>query len=333
MFDLSPAVIQFAVILLAAISVGMIAFVVAYPFLSGEKKTEKRTAEIAAQTSKSRAARSSESQELAHRKKAVADTMLEIENRQKGKGRVTLRTRLERAGLSMTPNAFYIGSLILGVGVGITTFVMGAPAAAAAGAAFVGTLGLPRFLLNKITQRRQNKFVNEFANSIDVIVRGVKSGLPLNECLGIIARESPEPVRSEFAELVEQQRIGIPLGDCFERMMTRMPLPEVNFFAIVIAIQSKAGGNLAEALGNLSDVLRARKMMAAKVKALSAEAKASAGILGALPFAVMAMVHFTSPNYISLLFIDRTGNFLLLIAGVWMTFGVLTMKKMINFKY
>lgn len=327
-------VIQIAVVVLAAISVGLIAYVIAYPFLSGEKKAEKRTADITASSGRSRVAgRNNDAQDLQHRKKQVADTMQEIDRRQKSKGKVTLRTRLERAGVNLTPQAYYIGSVILGLSLGVGTFLMGSPAAAAAGAGFVGTLGLPRFLLNKLTSRRQNKFVNEFANSIDVIVRGVKSGLPLNECLGIIARESPEPVRSEFAELVEQQRIGIPLGDCFERMMKRMPLPEVNFFAIVIAIQSQAGGNLAEALGNLSDVLRSRKTLAAKVKAMSAEAKASAGILGSLPFAVMAMVHVTSPNYISLLFTDRTGNFLLLIAAVWMTFGVLTMKKMINFKY
>lgn len=329
----SAQVIQLAVVVLAAISVGLIAYIVAYPYLSGEKKADKRRDEIATQSSRARAGRTAEGQDLAHRKKQVQDTMKEIELKQKGKGKVTIRLRLERAGMDVTPHVFYMFSLVFGAGLGATCFFMGAPLAAAAGAAFVGTLGIPRFVVKKMTQRRQNKFIAEFANSIDVVVRGVKSGLPLNECLGIIARESPEPVRGEFAELVEQQRIGIPLSECFERMMNRLPLPEVNFFAIVIAIQSQAGGNLAEALGNLSDVLRARKSMAAKVKALSAEAKASAGILGSLPFAVMSMVHFTSPNYISLLFTDRTGNFLLLIAAVWMTFGILTMKKMINFKY
>lgn len=329
----SHEVYQLAIIVLAAISVGLIAYVVAYPYLSGEKKADKRRDEIAAQSGRSRSSRTAGDQDLAHRKKQVQETMQEIDRKQKSKGKVTIRLRLERAGMDVTPSVFYMVSIVFGLSLGLVCFLMGAPLAAAAGAAFVGVLGVPRFVVSKMTKRRQAKFVNEFANSIDVVVRGVKSGLPLNECLGIIARESPEPVRSEFAELVEQQRIGIPLGECFERMMRRLPLPEVNFFAIVIAIQSQAGGNLAEALGNLSDVLRARKAMAAKVKALSAEAKASAGILGALPFAVMAMVHFTSPNYISLLFTDATGNFLLLIAGTWMTFGILTMRKMINFKY
>ncbi|MGI9408088.1 MAG: type II secretion system F family protein, partial [Hyphomicrobiaceae bacterium] len=273
----SPEIIQLAIIVLAALSVGLISYVVAYPYLSGEKKADKRRDDIAAQSGRARASRTAENDDLAHRKKQVQETMQEIERKQKSKGKVTIRLRLARAGMDITPHVFYMASVIFGGALGAACFVMGAPLAAAAGAAFVGVLGIPRFVVSKMTQRRQNKFVNEFANSIDVVVRGVKSGLPLNECLAIIARESPEPIRSEFAELVEQQRIGIPLAECFDRMMTRVPLPEVNFFAIVIAIQSQAGGNLAEALGNLLEVLRARKQMAAKIKALSAEAKASAG--------------------------------------------------------
>ncbi len=144
-------------------------------------------------------------------------------------------------------------------------------------ALFVGGLGLPRFVLAKIIQRRQKKFLAELANSIDIIVRGIKSGLPLNECLAVIAKESPEPVAGEFAEVIEQQRVGVTLGDALERMTHRMPLAEMKFFAIVIAIQQQSGGNLAEALSNLSGVLRDRFKMQMKVKALVGEAKASAG--------------------------------------------------------
>lgn len=198
---------------------------------------------------------------------------------------------------------------------------------------FVGAFGLPPWFVTRMIKRRQNKFLDEFANSIDVIVRGVKSGLPLNECLSIISRESPSPVREEFKELVEQQRVGVPLSECFERMMARMPLPEVNFFAIVISIQQQAGGNLSEAMGNLAGVLRDRKRMQAKVKALSAEAKASAGVLASLPFVVMMLVYLSTPAYIAMLFTTKMGQFLLACAGVWMTMGVLVMRKMINFKY
>jgi tight adherence protein B len=200
-------------------------------------------------------------------------------------------------------------------------------------AIFAGGLGLPRWVLSFLTKKRQAKFTNEFANAIDVVVRGVKSGLPLNECLGIIARESPSPIREEFQEIVEQSRVGVPLAECFERTMQRMPLAEVKFFAIVIGIQQQAGGNLSEALGNLSGVLRDRKRLAMKVGALSAEAKASAMVLGALPFLVMSMVYLTTPTYMMLLFTSRVGQFMLVAAAFWMTMGILVMRKMINFKY
>ena len=164
-------------------------------------------------------------------------------------------------------------------------------------------------------------------------MRGVKSGLPLGDCLQIIAAESPEPVRGEFVDLVEQQKVGVPLSRAFERMYERMPLQEVNFFAIVIAIQSQTGGNLAEALSNLSTVLRDRYRLQAKVRSFSAEAKASAMIIGALPPLVMGVVYLTSPDYISLLWTEKLGNMMLIGSGIWMIIGILVMRKMINFDY
>jgi tight adherence protein B len=186
---------------------------------------------------------------------------------------------------------------------------------------------------SNLTKRRQFKFVDNFANAIDVIVRGVKSGLPLNECLGIIARESPQPIAGEFKELVEQQRIGIPISECFERMMVRMPLAEVRFFAIVIGIAQQAGGNLSEALGNLSKVLRERKKMKAKIQAMSMEAKASAGIIGILPPGVMFMVYLTTPKYIEILWTTNPGYIMLAGCVFWMSCGIFIMKKMINFDF
>ena len=270
------------------------------------------------------------------RRRQVAETLKELEDRQKTREKVSMRLRLQRAGLEISPRAFWIASLVLrrrSLAASIWLSAPNLPIIVPLLGLFVGTLGLPRWILARITKRRQTKFTDEFANAIDVIVRGVKSGLPLPECLAIIARESPEPVAGEFTELVEQQRVGVPLGEAFERMMTRMPMAEVRFFAIVIAIQQQAGGNLSEALGNLSGVLRDRKRLAAKVRALSAEAKASAAVLGALPFVVMILVYITTPAYITLLWTTNFGQFLLACAGCWMTIGVLVMKKMINFKY
>ena len=326
---------QLPFMLLAAVAVGAVVYALMFPYISGDRQADKRLQGVVDGTGRRMASRKGPVDQSNARRKAVAETLKELEDKQKAKEKVSLRLRLERSGLDVTPQAFWIASAVAGVVFGLIVFISNTNLnlLVPVGAGFVGAFGIPRWVVSFMTKRRQKKFINEFANAIDVIVRGVKTGLPLNECLGIIARESPSPIREEFQELVEQTRVGIPLQDCFERMMQRTPLPEVKFFAIVIGIQAQAGGNLSEALGNLSGVLRTRKQMQAKVQALSAEAKASAGVLGSLPFAVMGMVYFTTPDYIMILFNTKKGNFMLLIAAFWMSMGVLVMRKMINFKY
>ena len=328
---------ELLVMLLAGLAVASVVYTLIAPYLSGEKQAEKRMQSVA-ESSRTRGVRKAGGavpDQAAARRKAVAETLKELEDKQKAKEKVPLRLRLQRAGLDVSVRDYWIGSAATGAALGLILFVgmPTVPPIGIAAVAFIGAFGIPRWFVGYLTKKRNNKFLVEFANSIDVIVRGVKSGLPLNECLGIIARESPSPVREEFQELIEQQRVGIPLGECFERMMSRMPLPEVKFFAIVIGIQQQAGGNLSEALGNLSGVLRDRKQLAAKVQAMSAEAKASAMVLGALPFIVMMLVYFSTPDYIMLLFTTKSGIFFLFCAAIWMTLGLLVMKKMINFKY
>ena len=148
-------------------------------------------------------------------------------------------------------------------------------------------------------------------DAVDVIVRGIKAGLPLFESIKVVAADAPEPLKSEFLAIIETQAIGMPLGDACARLYERMPVPEANFFGIVIAIQQKSGGNLSEALGNLSKVLRDRKKMAEKIQAMSMEAKASAGIIGSLPPIVMLLVYLSTPEYISLLWTHPTGQLML----------------------
>ncbi len=329
--DISP----FLVAGLAALAVAGIVFAIVFPYISGDRTKDKRVQTI----SESRGRRlgspsSGAGDQASSRKKSVADSLKEIESRQKAKEKLTIRLRLERSGLDMTPRDFYIASAIGGIILfAAVKFGTSAPLMAAGVAGFVGSFGLPRWILNKLVKRRQNKFLDEMANAIDVVVRGVKTGLPLNECLGIIARESPEPIASEFREVVEEQRLGVPLGDALERMSQRLPLPEVRFLAIVISIQQQAGGNLSEALGNLSGVLRDRIRLQQKVKALSAEAKASAMVLASLPPAVMIMVYLSSPDYLIPLFSTTPGKFMLCFGAFWMICGVLIMRKMINFKF
>ena len=256
-------------------------------------------------------------------------TLSEKESRRR---RVSVKGRIEQAGLKITPTAFWIASGALGAVFAVVGLLVQGPLGAGM-AGFVGFLGIPRWVLGMVVAGRQKKFQSQLADAIDVIVRGVKSGLPLNQCLRIIAAESPDPLRTEFQSLCDSQAMGVPLDQGMQRMFERMPLPEVNFFAIVLVIQQKTGGNLSESLGNLSSVLRARKLMKEKVKALSSEAKASAMIIGALPLIVMALVYFTRPAYLQVLFIEPMGHMILMGSAVMMGLGIFIMHKMVNFKF
>ncbi len=325
-----------AVALLAAFALAGIVFALVYPFISGDRQAAKRVASVSETRTKKTGSGRTVADIAAQRKKQVTESLKDMESRAKSSQKVTLRTKLERAGLDTEPRTFWIASIASGIVIGVLTFVsINGPSAlvASLAMAIVGGLGLPNWVLKRLIKGRQKKFQRELANAIDVVVRGVKSGLPLNECLQIIARESPEPIASEFRYVVEQMRVGIPLGEALDRLIGRMPLSEVKFLAIVIGIQQQAGGNLSEALGNLSGVLRDRFRMEMKVKALAAEAKASAMVLGTLPPGVMLMTYISTPDYIMPLFSTTAGNLILAGGLSWMLCGILMMRKMINFKF
>jgi tight adherence protein B len=318
-----------AVFFLASLAIGGIAYVFIYPILSGERKTEQRMASVAKPEAVTRTSRGPQKS----RRDSVEATLKEFEERHKSNKRVPLAVRIAQAGLSWSKQKFFV----ISAGIGVGFFMLGLFTAGgllpAIGLAFAGAFGLPFWILKFLKKRRENKFLNAFPDAVDIIVRGIKAGLPLLDCLKMITVEAPEPLRTEFRAIVETQAIGIPLGEACGKLYERMPVPEANFFGIVISIQQKAGGNLSEALGNLSRVLRDRKKMKAKIQAMSQEAKASASIIGALPIAVMTMVYITSPVYISLLFTEPLGNLMLACSAAWMAMGVLVMKKMINFDF
>jgi tight adherence protein B len=313
---------------------GALAFVLLAP--TNKDKAKKRVASIEGTGKGARkgAVAGSDGNSKERRRK-LTDALAKIEDKNKElkkKKRVTLTQRIEQAGLRFTPRQFYIGSVVCAALLGCLGLVSGQKLWITGLLFLIGGLGLPNWFINLAKSRRQKKFVDEFSNAIDVIVRGVKSGLPVNECLKIIARESPKPVSEEFHQLTEGIKIGLSLEQALIRMQERMPLQEVNFFGIVLMIQQKTGGNLAEALGNLASVLRGRKLMEGKIKALSAEAKASAMIIGSLPFLVMGAVKVASPDYLDPLFTTKPGNFILLGAGLWMSMGVFVMRSMIKIK-
>src|SRR5947207_1774724 len=319
-----------AMFVLVALAAGGLIWVFVYPILSGERKAEKRQesfvrSDVAARVTTGRA--------VPKVRRDIEETLKELEVRQQKQKNLPLAMRIAQAGLSWSKRQYIIISVAIGVALFVAVFLVGGGLLAAAGSGFAGGFGAPRWLLAFLKKRRETKFLHNFPDAVDVIVRGVKAGLPLGDCLRIIANESPEPVKSEFQTIVESQTIGISMGDACAKLFERMPLPEANFFGIVISIQQRAGGNLSEALGNLSRVLRDRKKMKAKIQAMSMEAKASAVIIAALPFAVMILVYISSPNYIELLWTHPTGRMMMACCAAWMSVGVFVMKKMINFDF
>ena len=269
------------------------------------------------------------------RRKTIEESLqkLESDTRDRAKERKSLASRLVQANWSITPQSFLLVSAAIGVVVGLLVFLFIGQPIIAAGAVLAFGYVIPQYVVLKFAiARRQVLYLRYFADAMDIIVRGVRSGLPLNDCLKIIAHESNEPVASEFKLVVQGEQVGVPIDVCLERMYDRVPLPEVNFFSTVLAIQKQSGGNLGEALANLSNVLRGRKLLREKIKALSAEAKTSAVIIGALPIFVMILVSILQPNYLSELFTTQTGNIALGVGAIMMVFGTLVMRKMINFK-
>ena len=269
------------------------------------------------------------------RRKQIEDSLGKIEERQKTKKKKakSLPSRLIQANWKTKPQTFMIISVILAVISGGIPFTLGLSPLFCLGLAVVVGFGLPRFILGAAINRRQKKFTSHFADAMDIIVRGVRTGLPLGDCLKIIAHESPEPLGGEFRKVVEGESVGIPLEICLEQLYERIPISEVNFFSTVLNIQKQTGGNLGESLANLSSVLRGRKLLAEKIKSLSAEAKMSAMIIGALPIVVMVIVTLVAPDYMTELYTTPTGHRNLMIGAAMMVMGTLMMRKMINFKF
>jgi tight adherence protein B len=305
-----------------------LAWVFLYPLMSGEREAEKRRDSVARTEP---VARAPSTRGLKTRREQVEGTLKEIEQRNKKSSKPPLNIRIAQAGLNWSKQRFMVTAGMLGVVVFALIAATDLGLVPALGFAFAASFGLPFWLLSFLKRRREMKFINAFPDAVDVIVRGIKSGLPLLDCLKIIATDASEPVKSEFRGIIETQAVGMPLGEACAKLYERIPLPEANFFGIVVHLQQRSGGSLSEALGNLSRVLRDRRKMKAKVQALSMEAKASAAIIGALPPAVMGLVYLTSPDYIALLWTDPLGRLMLAGCAVWMSLGILVMRKMINF--
>ncbi len=320
-----------AVFFLVAVAVGGIAWVFIYPILSGDKQAEERRDRLATPDHSPRVAIGRTAQK--GRREQVEETLKELEVRQRKAKSVPISVQIEQAGLTWTKRQFWLISAGLGIVTLAVSFGVGGNIYIALAMGFAATFGAPRWVVAFLKTRREKQFLERFPDGVDVIVRGVKAGLTLADCMRIVSAEGLEPVKTEFARILETQSIGVPLGEACTKLHDRVAVPEANFFGIVVSIQQKSGGNLSETLGNLSRVLRDRKRMKAKIQAMSMEAKASASIIASLPFAVMTLVYITSPGYIQLLWTTSLGRMMMAACAAWMLIGVFVMRKMINFDF
>ena len=325
-------------LLIAFAAVASVGLVIAllYPYLTGQADMAKRIDSRVVGKVERKSLFASISARLAAdsrdtRRKQIQDSLKQLDQARRNQKRASIRTMISQSGLDITPRTFWIGSIITGLVVGVGVLILGAPVYIVLLAIVAGTLGLPRWFLGFMRRRRETAFLREFADAIDVMVRSLKSGLPVADAMRIIATVAPAPVGPEFLELVEGQRVGISLDQGLDRMYERIPLAEVNFLAVVIAIQMQTGGNLSEALSNLSRVLRDRKKMKLKITSVSQEAKSSAMIIGALPFVICGGMALLSPGYLDPLFSTTIGNILLVGCLIWMATGIFVMRGMINF--
>lgn len=315
----------FLAFILTGVCVGGFAYAF-MPYFTGEIRTERRIDSVAKRTA-------IVSIEPDAKRRNVADVLKKAEDMQARQKRPPLEARIEQAGLSITKQMLLSFSLVSGLLVSFVFQMLSGSLLISSACFFIVSIGLPNWFLSYLIKKRLSRFIHELPSSLDIITRGIKAGLPLNECLKIIANEAPDPIGPEFTRLIESQQMGMSLSDAIQRLALRMPSPEANFFATAISIQQKSGGNLAEALENLARVLRSRKQMKLKIKAMSTEATASAGIIACMPPGVAILVYLTSPDYISLLWSTTTGQVTLVASAVWMLIGVLVMRKMINFDF
>ncbi|GHB45219.1 pilus assembly protein [Pseudovibrio japonicus] len=331
---LASPLADYLITLLIVISVVGVTYSLLSPLLTkdklGARKENLIQSSVAHQTGRSQRL------DVTARRKTVQDQLKAMEAAQAAKKKKSDKPAfadwIGQAGLSWSKLKYFVISIVCGIALFSLSFLWGQPLWVSIALLFVGTFGLPRFYVSRRRKKRFNQFLDEFPNAVDIIVRGIKSGMPLGDCIHIASTEAKEPVGPEFALVLEKMQMGVPLAEAIHNMPKRLPLQETNFLAIVITIQSQAGGSLAEALGNLSRTLRQRKTMKGKIRAASQEAKSSAAIIGSLPFLVTLMLYFVAPDYITLLFETDIGLILIAIGLVWMTLGILVMRKMIDFK-
>ena len=318
--------------LLAVVGVGAAGFALV-PSLLGSSRADKRIKALQGDIQANR--RTADAARTRDNRRRQIQEQLKAANDAAGrsKKRVGLQDQIYQAGMKISARDWIRNQIIVGAVCAIICFLLQVPLLYALVFGVAAGYLLPKFWMGRRRKKFQNAYLDELPNAVEAIVRGVKSGLPLNDSMRLVAKEAKEPIKSEFQRVLDQQTLGKSTAEAVQVLFDRMPLPEVNFFVVVITVQQQAGGNLSEALGNLARVLRNRKKMKQKIKAMSSEAKASAGIIGSLPFIVGLLVTLTTPSYMAPMFTTTLGFIWLGVAAVLMSIGVWVMAKMVSFDF
>lgn len=318
--------------ILAVVAVGA-AGLALVPSMLGNSRADKRISALKGDIQANRR-EANATRDRDQRRKDIQQTLkTQTDLLEKRKRRIPLQDRIYQAGFKTKVSVFVRNQIIVGAVIFVVCFLLQVQLLFALVFGISGGYLLPRMFLANRRKRFQAAYLDELPNAVEAIVRGVKSGLPLNNSMRVVAKEVKEPVKSEFQRVLDQQAVGKSMAEAVNVLYDRVPLPEVNFFIVVITVQQQAGGNLSEALGNLARVLRNRKKMKQKVKAMSSEAKASAGIVGSLPFIVATLVSLTTPGYLLPLVQTQIGMIWLGIAVILMATGLFIMSRMVQFDF
>ncbi len=316
-------------LLIVLVVLGMIAALM----MSSQSQKKQRTLSVIRGRAQGTLNNSSGKSEQDKRRAEIARKLKEQSDLEaKPKKKATMSALLEQAGLSITAKQFWLFSFLFAIAVLLVAKMLNMSNFVILMLGITGFFGIPRLFLRRKIKKRQKKFLGEFADALEAMVRLLRAGMPVSEAISMAGKEFTGPVGDEMSMIYEEQKVGVPLPEAALHAAKRMPVTEMQMFATGLSIQAQTGASLSEVLMNLAGVIRSRYRLRRKIQAMSAEAKASAMIIGALPFLVGGGMFLLNPEYIGLMIDTTLGRVLLAGGATWMGMGIMVMKVMINFK-